>query len=75
MTHAAIRGFSVGEELQQAAKRKSGPPASNRCTGCGRFVGDTFTGYTHDRMSARGPLYCEPCVAQLELSRLRKNTP
>jgi len=46
--------------------RKPGPPASNQCARCGRYVGDTFTGYTHDRMSARGALYCDPCTAWLE---------
>jgi hypothetical protein len=54
---------------RQPPARKPGPPASNRCACCGRFVGDTFTGYTHDRMSARGPLYCDRCTARIERAR------
>lgn len=41
----------------------------NRCATCGQFVGEQWTGYTHDRMSARGPLFCEQCVQRQEIQR------
>lgn len=39
------------------------PPASNRCGKCGRWVGDKYTGFTEDRFSDRGKLWCEPCLS------------
>lgn len=36
---------------------------TNRCSKCGRFVGDRFAGYERDRASGRGRLICEPCFA------------
>ena len=51
--------------------RQLHPPSSNRCCQCGRYVGDTFTGYTQDKFSKRGLIYCEPCLAVelLEVAR------
>lgn len=48
--------------IKSSHTRRPDSTESNRCARCGRFVGDTFTGYTHDRMSARGPLFCDPCL-------------
>jgi hypothetical protein len=41
----------------------------NRCAKCGRFVGESFTGYSHDRLSKRGALFCDRCVAIAEKQR------
>lgn len=38
----------------------------NRCCRYGRFVGDQFTGRSHDRMSAPEPLFCDRCVMDFE---------
>jgi len=43
-----------------------GPAPLNRCASCGRFVGQAFTGYTNDKLSKRGPLFCDPCVLKNE---------
>ena len=37
-------------------------PRFNRCCRCGRFVGEKFTGYEHDRLSKRGRLWCDRCA-------------
>ena len=38
----------------------------NRCCACGRFVGDTFTGYERDRISDRGRLWCDRCAMEAD---------
>lgn len=35
---------------------------SNRCCRCGRFVGERFAGYEHERCTKRGKLWCERCL-------------
>lgn len=58
--------------MKTTPARDRGPLASNRYACCGWYVGDTFTGYTYDRMNARGPLFCDRCPAHLERGRERK---
>jgi len=50
-------------------RRTPCPPLCNRCCECGRYVGDAFTGYTQDKFSNRGSLFCEPCLAAELLRR------
>jgi hypothetical protein len=42
----------------------AGHLSPNRCAACGRFVGEKFAGFEHDRMSDRGRLWCERCVVR-----------
>ena len=35
-----------------------------RCCACGRFVGNTFTGFDRDRLAARGRVFCDACATR-----------
>ncbi len=47
--------------IRQAADDRG--TAANRCTICGRFVGQVFAGHEHDRSSDTGRLWCEACAS------------
>ena len=63
------QSFSVGPSSSvvsthisiEATSKTLSPPSMNRCRQCGRFVGDTYAAYEHDRTSDRGGLWCENC--------------
>jgi hypothetical protein len=56
---AAVAAGDRGTPSTSGAGRGFTP---NRCASCGRFVGATFTGYEHDRTTARAPLFCDRCA-------------
>ena len=62
-----LRAIRQAEQTTPAAFWRKAEP--NRCTDCGKLIGDDWTGYDNDRMSDRGRLLCDPCAMRRELSR------
>ena len=57
------------EQIQRDDEEAALWKVNNLCAGCGKCVSDSFTRYSNDKMSKRGPVWCDRCSQRIEVQR------
>ena len=57
------------EQIKQDDEAAALWKTNNLCAGCGKCVSGSFTRYSHDKMSKRGPVWCDRCSQRIEVQR------
>jgi hypothetical protein len=55
--------MKTGELIDMPPEEESSTPVLNFCVKCGAYVGEAYTGFTWDRFSDRGALWCDRCCS------------